>query len=232
MDYEAERSEMVETGRRLWMRGLVTANDGNLSVKLDEGRFLCTPTGVSKGFMQEADLCVIDETGRRVSGPTDPSSEIRLHLRAYATRADANAVVHAHPPHATAFAVAEQPLTVPTMTEVVVSLVGAPLAPFAPPSSEALAESIVPFIGESDAVLLAHHGAVTVGADLEEAAFRMETLDHYARILIAARQIGGEVPLGRAEVEQLLDLRRRMGLSGGRMGVAELWRAQWREEEG
>ncbi|HSA24843.1 MAG TPA: class II aldolase/adducin family protein, partial [Myxococcota bacterium] len=153
------RQELVEYGRRLWLRGFVAANDGNLSVRLDGERVLTTPTGVSKGFMAPDDLLVTDLGGARVEGRGRPSSELPMHLEIYRGRPDVRAVVHAHPPVATAFAVAGIPLDQCLLPEMVVSLGAIPIAPYGTPSTEEIPASIRPFVPRCDAVLLANHGA-------------------------------------------------------------------------
>jgi L-fuculose-phosphate aldolase len=205
---------MLEVGRRLWLRGFVAANDGNLSVRLDDGRVLATPTGISKGFMASGDLIVTDLEGRLVEGERRPSSELQMHLEVYRGRPDVGAVVHAHPPVATAFAVAGIPLDQCLLPEMVVSLGAIPIAPYGTPSTDEIPRSIRPFVPRCDAVLLANHGAVTWADTLEGAFHRMETLEHTATITHHAMSLGRLNPLPAAEVEKLQALRARYGLTG------------------
>jgi len=208
------RQELVEYGRRLWLRGFVAANDGNLSVRLDGERVLTTPTGVSKGFMAPDDLLVTDLGGARVEGRGRPSSELPMHLEIYRGRPDVRAVVHAHPPVATAFAVAGIPLDQCLLPEMVVSLGAIPIAPYGTPSTEEIPASIRPFVPRCDAVLLANHGAVTWADSLPGAFHRMETLEHTATITHHALALGHPRSLPAAEVEKLQRLRERYGLTG------------------
>ena len=213
MDYPDLREQLVQFGRRLWERGMVAANDGNLSVRLPSGGFLATPTGVSKGFMKAADMVRLAPDGVVLS-PGKPSSEIKMHLAVYAARPDVNAVVHAHPVYATSFAVAELPLDQPLVAEAVLFLGAVPVAPYGAPSTEALPRAVVPFVQKGDALLLAHHGALTLGRDLEIAYHLMETLEHVAQIVYRARQLGPLRPLSHAQLHELALLRSRYGLTG------------------
>jgi len=208
------RQELLEIGRRLWLRGFVAANDGNLSVRLDGGRLLATPTGLSKGFMQPEDLVVTDLEGAVLEGRGRPSSELGMHLEVYRGRPDVRAVVHAHPPVATAFAVAGLPLDQCLLPEMVLSLGAIPVAPYGTPSTDEIPASIRPFVPRCDAVLLANHGAVTWADSLLGAFYRMETLEHTATITHHAMALGRLNPLPAAEVEKLGALRARYGLTG------------------
>jgi L-fuculose-phosphate aldolase len=200
------RAEIVEIGRRLYERGLITATEGNISVRTDAG-LLVTAGGVSKGFLTPELIVETDADGVRLGGASRVSSEIAMHAAIYRRRPDVSAVVHAHPPAATAFAVAHLPLDEPLLAESVLVLGRVPLVPYAPPSTAALAEAVADAIGAGAvAVLLANHGAVTVGQTLARAHERMETLEHVARVALLARQLGGGVPLGTADVGALLSL--------------------------
>ena len=207
------REQICLIGRRMYERGMVAANDGNISVRLGAHEILCTPTGVSKGYMTPDSLCVVDPEGNviRSNGISKPSSEMKMHLRVFARRPDVNAVVHAHPPYATTFAILEKPLDAPIMTEAVVAIGEVPLAPFATPSTSEVPDSIEPFLPDHHAVLLAHHGALTWAADLETAYMHMETVENYALQLYQTALLGnvlGASPLIRDEdVEKLRALR-------------------------
>ena len=186
------RADIVEVGRRLYARGYTASNDGNISVRLDEGRLLMTPTSVCKGFMTPDMMCVTDLEGRKLSGDRGPSSEIAMHLEVYRQRSDAQAVVHAHPPTATGFAVAGIPLTRAVLAEVVTTLGSIPIAEYATPSTMELPEAVRKYVKAHDGMLLANHGALTLGKDLFSAYYKMETVEHFARISLVARTLGGE----------------------------------------
>lgn len=208
----ALRREIVEVGRRVYNRGYVAANDGNISARLDRGRVLITPSGVSKGFMKPEDLIVVDLAGKVLEGRKKPSSELLMHLRIYQERPDVNGVVHAHPPYATGFAVAGIPLTQCVLPEVIVSLGGIPLAEYGTPGTEELFKPVLKYIKDYDAFLLANHGALSIGPSVMAAYFKMETLEHFAQIATVAIQLGGLKTLGEAEVRELIALRQNFGI--------------------
>ena len=196
MDYETQRRLMCELGRKMWDRGWVAANDGNLSRRLGEGLFLVTPAGVSKGALTTDMLLVVDSLGR-MTAPSSyrPSSELPLHLACYQARPDVGAVCHAHPPAATAFACAHLGLEEPLLGEAVMALGPVPCAPYGRTGTAELPAAVLPFLPGHDALLLANHGAVTLGPDLERAYWRMEILEHTAQIHLNVRLLGGDVPL-------------------------------------
>ena len=202
------REEIVEAGRRLYKKGFVAANDGNVSVRLDGGRILITPSGVCKGDMDPGMLVVVDGDGKVLSGRLKPSSEMKMHLAVYRIRDDVKAIVHAHPPKATAFAVAGLPLDKLTLPEVVFSLGSVAFSEYGTPSTKQVPEAVVRVIGDAGAVLLANHGALTVGAGVMDAYFRMETLEHFAAITLYARLLGGERELSPKEESELIRIRR------------------------
>ena len=207
------RADIVEVGRRLYARGYVASNDGNISVRLDDGRLLATPAGVSKGFMTP-DMCVVtDLAGRKLAGARNASSELLMHLEVYRTRPDVNAVVHAHPPLATGFAVAGIPLDRAVLAEVVTTLGSIPIADYATPSTQELADAVGRYIKAHDGVVLANHGAVTVAGELFAAYYKMETVEHFARISLVARLLGRERLLSREEVARLQELRGTYGIA-------------------
>ena len=196
-----------EIGRRLDVRGFVASNDGNLSTREDDGTFLLTAAGARKGYLKQDEIVRIDAQGRRVGGNRPSSSETSMHLAIYRLRPDVQAIVHAHPPVATGFSVARQPMEACILPEIILTLGSVPLAPYGTPGTGELGESLSPHVKDHDAVLLTNHGAVTLGPDLEEAYFRMERLEHTARVLLAARLLGRVETLGRPEVERLLGTR-------------------------
>jgi len=210
---EALRAEIVEVGRRLWQRGYVASNDGNISVRLDEHRLLTTPRSVSKGFMTPDMMVMTDMAGRKLAGDRDASSELKMHLAVYEARHDVQAVVHAHPPLATGFAVAGIPLDRAVLAEVITTLGSIPIADYATPSTEELPQAVRKFIKVHDAVLLANHGAVAVATDLMGAYYKMETIEHFAHISLVARQLGHERVLSQEEVQRLQGLRGSYGIA-------------------
>ncbi len=212
-EFEARR-DIVEIGRRIWQRGYVAANDGNLSVRLPGDRIVVTPTGRSKGFLHTDDMIVVDLDGRKLHGSREPSSELPMHLFAYRKRPDVGAVVHAHPPRATGFAVAGVPLAQCILPEVILTLGKVPLTSYATPSTEEVPESIEEFVGCWNALLLRNHGVLTLGADIEQAYFRLETVEHFAEITLSARVLGGASPLTGEDVKKLLKVREALGLAG------------------
>lgn len=201
----ALRRAVVHVCRRLAERGLVAGMDGNVSVRLDARRVLCTPSGASKGDLRPSDLVLVTMAGTPVGRTrAKPSSELDLHLRAYARRPDVTAVVHAHPPVATAFAVAGRDLMAPVLPEVLLLLGRVPRVPYGRPGTPAVADAFEPFFPHHDVFLMAHHGALTFGSSLVRAHQRMESLEHASRILAAADALGGASPLPADESDALL----------------------------
>jgi len=209
MSEQQVRKDLVEVGRRVYNRGYVAANDGNISVRIGEDEILSTPTGVSKGFMEPEMMIKVNLDGEKLAGNLEPSSELKMHLEVYRVRPDALAVLHAHPPAATAFAVAGLALDRPVLPEVIVTLGKVPLARYATPSTGEVPESIRPYLKEHDGILLENHGVLTLGTDLYKALFKMERIEHFAQISIYARLLGGEQELSSEEVEKLLQLRKK-----------------------
>lgn len=201
------KRDLCEVGRRVWMRQFVAANDGNFSIRIGEDEVLTTPTGVSKGFMTPEMICKVNLQGKHLEGAYAPSSEILLHLKVYRCRPDVRAVVHAHPPTATGFAVAGWSLQQPVLPEVIVGLGGVPLCPFALPGTAEVPESLREYLSSYDAFLLANHGALTVGADLFTAYYRMEILEHFAQVMLTAHLLGGAKPLSQSRVQELYRIR-------------------------
>ncbi len=215
--YQVKR-EIIDICQRIYQRGYVAANDGNVSVRIDDNRVIMTPTGMSKGFLKVDQLVMVDMGGRQIGGTLKPSSEALLHLDIYKQRPDVRAVVHAHPPTATGFAVAGIPLTKCVLPEVIISLGAIPLAEYATPGTPELPQVIRDYLKDHDAVLLANHGALTIGRTLIQAHYRMETIEHFAKIMLVAMQLGRVNVLESERVNQLLDLRQRLGLDHGRPG--------------
>ena len=206
------RADIGEIGRRMYARGYTASNDGNVSVRLGADRLLMTPKSVCKGFMTPDMMCITDLDGRKLQGDRDPSSEMLMHLEVYRQRPDVQAVVHAHPPTATGFAVAGIPLDRAVLAEVLTTLGSIPIAEYATPSTKELPEAVRKYIKAHDGMLLANHGALTVGGDLYGAYYKMETIEHFARISLVARMLDGENLLSRDEVMRLQDLRGTYGI--------------------
>ena len=211
VEYEL-RQEMARIGRLMWERGYVVAEEGNLSARLGPDRLLTTPSGLSKGFLSTEDLVVIRPDGTPVPSyrgqGRKPSSEILMHLEVYRQRPDVNAVVHAHPPMATAFSIAGVTLARCILPEVVVTLGGIPTAEYATPGTAEVPESIGQAIHEYDAVILAHHGTLTVGQTLWNAYQQLEKVEHAAQITLIARQLGQVKTLSPEAVSKLMAQRR------------------------
>lgn len=206
------RQDIVDIGKLVYQKGWVAANDGNISIRLDEGRVLCTPTGVSKGMMHPDDLIICDLAGNKLEGRKERTSEIAMHLTIYGMRPDVRSVVHAHPPVSTGFAAAGKPLNLALLPEVIIGLGCVPLADYGLPGTPELTEPMLPYIPKYNAMMMANHGAVAYGADVYQAFFRMETVEHYARISLVAELLGGPKVLPKVEVDKLLDARSRYGV--------------------
>ncbi len=210
---EQVRADICEVGRRLYARGYTASNDGNISARVGEDRLIATPKNVCKGFMTPDMMVVTDLSGRKVAGERDPSSELLMHIEVYKQREDVKAVVHAHPPIATGFAVAGIPLNRAVLAEIITTLGAVPIAEYATPSTPELAEAVRQYIKAHDGMLLANHGALTCGPDLFAAHYNMERIEHFAKISLVARLLGGENLIVREEVNRLQGLRDRYGVA-------------------
>jgi len=210
------KEQICDIGKRIYNKNMVAANDGNISVKIDDNVFLCTPTGVSKGFMTPDYICKVDANGNVIEANEGfrPSSEIKMHMRVYAKRPDVGAVVHAHPNFATSFAIAGQPLSKPIMPEAVISLGCVPLAPYGTPSTPEIPDSIEPYLNDFDSVLLENHGALTWSSDLLSAYMKMESLEFYAELLYKSSNIGEPTEFTKEQIAQLVEIRHKMGIKG------------------
>ena len=197
--------DFLEVCHRIYLKGFAASNDGNVSYRL-EGGILATPTGLCKGDLRASDLIVIDKEGKVLEGRLRPSSEIPMHLAIYRLRPDVNCVVHAHPPYCTGFAVAGIPLDRCVLPEIVTTIGSIPLTSYGTPSTEEVPQAVSEVIRTCDALLLANHGAVTVGEGLMETYYKMERIEHYAHILFIARQLGGEIQLTSEQVRKLYEL--------------------------
>ncbi len=217
-DLAQQRRLVCEIGRRMYARNFCAANEGNISMRIDDSRVLCTPTLHCKGFMEPEDLCVVDMSGTQLSGTKKRTSEILLHLQIYRQRPDVDSVVHCHPPHATAFAVTGEPIPMGVLPEPEIFLGEVPTAPYVCPGTQNFAESINPYVAKTNVIVLANHGTVTYDCGLERAYWMTEILDSYCRILLNTRSLGPLQRFSPLENRQLLELREKWGFADPRTG--------------
>ena len=203
------RNDLIRVCHRIYEKGWVAMNDGNVSIRLPDDRILCTPTAISKSMVESEDLIMVDMDGQVVAGRHECTSEIAMHITIYTMRPDVRSVVHAHPPVATGFASAGRALDKALLPEVVINLGAVPLARYGLPGTPALSDGMRPYIPNYDALLLENHGCTSYGADVWQAFFRMEIVEHFARITFVAEMLGGARALPRAEVEKLFASRAR-----------------------
>lgn len=204
---------ICEVGKRMYAREFVAANDGNISIRTGENQVVCTPTAVSKGYMTPEMMCVIDMDGNRLEGELKPSSEVKMHLRVYKENPEQKAVVHAHPQVSTTFSIVGIEMSKPIMSEAVVLLGPIHIAPYAEPGTEEVPDSIAPYCNGKNGVLLANHGALTWGRDILEAYHRMESLEHYAKVLMYTTKVfGSDNELNEQQIEGLRAIKKRLGL--------------------
>lgn len=215
-DLQQLRLHICEIGRRLYERGFVAANDGNISVRLNENEILCTPTLISKGFMQPVDLCTVTPSGDQIGGTRRPSSELLVHLEVYRQRPDVHSVLHCHPPHVNGFAITGEPIPACVMPEVELFLGEVPTAPYALTGTQALADSIKPFVDKTNIVVLANHGTVSFADSVERALWWTEILDAYCRTLILSRNLGQLQHLSNEQVRELLEVKQKWGMTDAR----------------
>lgn len=232
------KQDICEIGRRLYQRGFAAANDGNITVRIGENEVLCTPTMHSKGFLKPEDICTIDMTGKQIAGIKKRSSEALLHLEIYKARPDVKAVVHCHPPHATAFAVAREPIPQCVLPEVEVFLGDVPITKYETPGGKAFAETVLPFVHKTNVIILANHGTVSYGEDVERAYWWTEILDAYCRILLLAKSLGRIHYFDEEKERELLALKSRLGFKDPRNTPEyencdicgnDIFRDSWRE---
>ncbi len=209
LEPERLKEDICEVGRRMYQNGYIAAMEGNISLRLSENELMGTPAGACKGYLTPEMISTCDMEGNTLSGPRI-STEIQMHISVYKARPDVQAVVHAHPPKCTGFAVAGVPLDRAVLAEVVVTLGCVPLADYGTPSTQELADSVDRLIRTSDGLLLSNHGALTVGKEVYDAYFKLEVIEHFAEISLISRQLGGERLLPRKEVSRLLDLRQKV----------------------
>jgi L-fuculose-phosphate aldolase len=197
------KKELVEICHKIHSKGFVSATDGNVSVRIKKDRIICTPTSVPKEKITEKDLITLNLDGKIISGSRKPSTEIKMHLAIYKERKDVNAVVHAHPIFATAFASSKLALDIPFLPEVILNLGLVPVCEYSTPSTEEVVKSIMPFIQKTNLLLLQNHGAVTYGKNLEEAYYLLEKLEHTAKVFSIAMQLNGVRPLTKKQLKYL-----------------------------
>src|SRR5215831_2820564 len=205
------KEQICEIGRRVYARGFAAANDGNITYRLNDREVLCTPTMVCKGFLKPDDICTVDYEGKQLAGTRRRTSEVLLHLAVYKNRPDVNAVVHCHPPHATAFAVAHEPIPKCVLPEVEVFLGEVPIAKYETPGNQKFADTIAPYVKDCNTILLANHGTVSWGPTLENAYFNTEIIDAYCRILILSKLLGRVNYFDEGQTKELLALKKRLG---------------------
>ena len=219
MEYMTEKEAkkaIIDIGQRMYVRGFVAANDGNISVRTSKNEVWATPTGVSKGFMKKKMLVKVDLDGNVLEGTYKPSSELKMHLRAYRENEALRSVCHAHPPICTSFAVAGIPLDSPILAEAVITLGDVPIAPYAELGTEAVPEAIAPYCHTHNGVLLANHGAVTWAEEPYAAYYRLESMEYYAKILlITDKLIGRQNQLSDEQIERLIAMREKFGVRQG-----------------
>jgi len=206
------KSAIVEVGKRMYSRGFVASNDGNISAKIDSDRVLITPTGVSKGYLDTDMIITVDMKGNVISGDLKPSSEVFMHLQVYKDRPDVLSVCHSHPPYATGYAVAGIPLDKCVLPEVIITLGNIPLVEYGTPGTDEFYKPVVPLLKDYDAFLLANHGALSVGKSVLDAYHKMETLEHFAHIAFVAQQVGTPNILNAEQVKKLTSQREKYGI--------------------
>lgn len=205
------KQDMCDIGRRIYNRQFAAANDGNITVRISDNEVLCTPTLHCKGFLKPDDIATIDMTGKQIAGRKKRSSEALLHLEIYRQREDIRSVVHCHPPHATAFAIAREPIPQCILPEVEVFLGDVPITKYETPGGQAFADTIIPFVDRTNVMILANHGTVSYGETVEQAYWWTEILDSYCRMLMLAKQLGNVAFLDQQKSQELLDLKDQWG---------------------
>src|SRR6476646_11472721 len=213
------KEQICDIGRRVYAKGFAAANDGNISVRLNDREVLCSPTMVCKGMMKCEDLCKLDYDGKQLRGTRKRSSEILLHLSVYKHNPAVNAVVHCHPPHATAFAVAHEPIPKCVLPEVEVFLGEVPIAMYETPGGQKFADTIVPFVKKCNTIILANNGTVTFGPTLENAYFNSEIIDAYCKILLLAKQLGRVNYFTEQHTAELMQFKKRIGIDDPRLHI-------------
>ncbi len=217
MNLHSLKEEICDIGRRIYAKGFAAGNDGNISYRLSENQVLCTPTMICKGFIKPDDLCIVDMEGKQLSGKRKRTSEVLLHLAIMKERPEVKSVVHCHPPHATAFAVAREPIPQCVLPEVEVFLGDVPITKYETPGGQVFADTIIPFVKKANVIILANHGTVSYGETVEKAFWWTEILDAYCRILMLAKGLGRVEYLGEQKSRELLDLKTKWGFTDARL---------------
>src|SRR6185436_8567859 len=205
------KQDICEIGRRIYAKGFAAANDGNITVRIGENEVLCTPTMHCKGFLKPEDISTVDMTGKQIAGTKKRSSEALLHLEIYKQRADVKSVVHCHPPHACAFAIAREPIPQCVLPEVEVFLGDVPITKYETPGGQAFADTVLPFVQKTNVIILANHGTVSYGENVERAYWWTEILDAYCRMLLLSKQLGRVTYFNEGQERELLDLKQKWG---------------------
>lgn len=238
MNIHKIKQEICEIGRRLYDRGFAAANDGNISYRIGEDEVLCSPTMICKGFMKPEDLCIVDMQGNQKAGRRKRTSEILLHLAIMKKRPDVKSVVHCHPPHATAFAIAREPIPQCVLPEVEVFLGDVPIAKYETPGTQKFADTVLPYCEKTNLMILANHGTVSYGESVEQAYWWTEILDAYCRMLMLAKNLGRVNYFTEGETRELLDLKQRLGFKDARLEdgmencdicANDIFRESWKE---
>ncbi len=230
------KKEICAIGDRIYKKGFAAANDGNVSYRMGPNEIVCTPTGISKGFMKPDDLCTVDGEGKQTSGRRKATSEIKLHIAIMKARPEVKSVVHCHPPHATAFGIAREPVPMCVLPEVEIFLGEVPIARYDTPGSQSFADTILPFVNKSNVIILANHGTVSWGETVEKAYWWTEVLDAYCRMLMLARGLGRISYFTEPEAQALLDLKAQWGMKDPRHKLSncdicanDVFRESWKE---
>jgi L-fuculose-phosphate aldolase len=238
MNAHKVKQDICDIGRRIYNKGFAAANDGNITVRIGDNEVLCTPTMHSKGFLKPDDICTVDMTGKQIAGRKKRSSEALLHLEIYKNRSDVKSVVHCHPPHATAFAIAREPIPQCVLPEVEVFLGDVPITKYETPGGQAFADTIIPFVKKTNIIVLANHGTVSFGEDVEKAYWWTEILDAYCRMLMLARQLGHVSYFPEDKERELLKLKQEWGFADPRnteeykdcdICANDIFRHSWKE---
>lgn len=210
------KEDICEIGRRVYNKGFAAANDGNISIRVGEDAVLCSPTMICKGFMKPEDICAVDMNGDQIAGKRKRTSEILLHLEIMRNRPDVKACVHCHPPHATAFAVANEAIPQCILPEIEVFMGEIPVAPYETPGGQEFASTVTPFLKSTNTIILKNHGTISFGKTVEEAYWKTEILDAYCRILLLSHQLGNVDFLNEQKSRELLDLKKKLGFDDPR----------------
>jgi len=210
------KQEICDIGDRLYKKGFAAANDGNITYRLSENEVVCTPTLITKGFMKPDDLCIVDMEGKQLSGRRKRTSEVMLHLAIMKARPEIKSVVHCHPPHATAFGVAREPVPQCVLPEVEIFIGNVPITKYAIPGGQEFADTILPFVDKSNVIILANHGTISFDVTIEKAYWWTEILDAYCRILMLARGLGSVNYFTEPEATALIDLKQQWGFDDAR----------------